>query len=78
MKSNDTTMPANIYCYHCHVQHSRDEMRLVVTKTGKRWRCERSIKSAQGDKKTRDAFGRHISAINKAEAQANIRMRSKE
>ncbi len=71
-------MSTNIYCYHCHVRHSRDEMRLVVTKTGKRWRCERSIKSAQADRKTRDEFGRQISAINKAEAQASIRMRSKD
>ena len=71
-------MPTTIYCYHCHVPHTRDEMRLVVTKTGKRWRCERSIKSAQADRKTRDAFGRSISALNKAEAQANIRMRSKD
>ncbi|MEO8767510.1 MAG: hypothetical protein ABI363_04105 [Nitrosospira sp.] len=71
-------MSTNIYCYHCHVQHSRNEMRLVVTKTGKRWRCERSIKSAQANKEARDAFGRRITAINKAEAQANIRMRSKD
>jgi hypothetical protein len=71
-------MSSNIYCYHCHVQHSRDEMRLVITKTGKRWRCERSIKSAQGNKEARDAFGRRITANNKAETQASIRMRSKD
>jgi hypothetical protein len=52
-------------------------MRLVVTKTGKRWRCERSIQSAQADRETRDAFGRKISAINKADAQARIRITSK-
>jgi hypothetical protein len=53
-------------------------MRLVVTKTGKRWRCERSIKSAQADRKTRDAFGRQVSALNQADAQARIRMTLKE
>jgi hypothetical protein len=71
-------MSTSIYCYHCHIPHDRSEMRLVVTKTGKRWRCERSIKSAQADRKTRDAFGRQISALNKADAQARIRMTLKE
>ena len=71
-------MPTTIYCYHCHVPHTRDEMRLVVTKTGKRWGCERSIKSAQADRKTRDAFGRQISALNKADAQARIRINAKD
>jgi hypothetical protein len=68
------TVPTSIYCYHCHKPHSREEMRLFVTKNGKRWRCERSIQGALADKETRDAFGRQASAANKAEAQARIRM----
>jgi hypothetical protein len=35
------------YCYHCRTHHPRNEMRLIVTKTGKRWRCIRSIEATQ-------------------------------
>jgi hypothetical protein len=71
-------MSTTVYCYHCQKPHARNEMRLVVTKTGKRWRCDRSIRNAQADKKTRDAFGRQVTAVNSADAQARIRMLSKD
>lgn len=67
---------STVYCYHCHAQHPREEMRLVVSKSGKRWRCIASIKAAQKSKEEREAFGRKVSAINKAEAQAKLKARS--
>jgi hypothetical protein len=69
-------MPSTIYCYHCRAQHSPDQMRLVVSKTGKRWRCIQSIEAAKKGRKEREEYGRQVSASNKAEAQAKIRMRS--
>ena len=77
VKPNISAMPSTIYCYHCRAQHSRDDMRLIVTKTGKRWRCAQSIEAAKVDREAREAFGRRISAINKAKAQTKLTMRSK-
>jgi hypothetical protein len=45
-------------------------MRQIETKGGKRWRCIKSIEAAKKDKAQREAFGRRVSAINKAEARA--------
>ena len=70
-------MPSTIYCYHCRTQHSRDDMRLIVTKTGKRWRCAQSIEAVKADLEVREAFGRRVSALNKAEARAKNRINSK-
>lgn len=71
-----TTMKtsATVYCYHCQTQHAREDMRLTVTKTGKRWRCAQSIAAVKGSMGAREAFGRKVSANNKAEAQAKLRM----
>lgn len=44
-------------------------MRLVVTKTGKRWRCFQSIEAAKVNREQREAFGRQVTEANKAEAQ---------
>ena len=60
--------PATVYCYHCRVSHPKTDMRLVVTKTGKRWRCYQSIAAAKSDKAQREAFGRQITEANKADA----------
>jgi hypothetical protein len=49
-------------------------MKLVVTKTGKRWRCYQSIAAAKADKAQREAFGRQVSEVNKAEAQKQQRL----
>ena len=58
-----------VYCYHCRTQHPREEMRLIATKTGKRWRCITSIKAvAQSDRATREAFGRQVTDMNRAQA----------
>jgi hypothetical protein len=58
------------YCYHCRSHHPRNEMRLIVTKTGKRWRCIRSIEATQQGAAAREAYGRQISEINKAESKS--------
>ena len=66
-------MDDTVFCYHCHARHSRDEMRQVVTKTGTRWRCAKSIAAAKKDVKAREEFGRQVTAMNKSEAQAKIK-----
>ena len=66
---------STVYCYHCRTQHSREEMRLVVSKNGKRWRCIMSIEAAKKDRAEREAFGKQVSASNKAEAQQRIKAR---
>ncbi|MDP2821861.1 MAG: hypothetical protein Q8O52_04155 [Sulfuritalea sp.] len=58
------------YCYHCRTHHPRNEMRLIVTKTGKRWRCIRSIEATQQGPEAREAYGRQVSEINKAESKS--------
>ena len=58
------------YCYHCRTHHPRNEMRLIVTKTGKRWRCIRSIEATQQGPEAREAYGRMVSEINKAESKS--------
>lgn len=65
-----------IYCYHCRVEHPREKMRLIVTKTGRRWRCIQSIEVAKQNRRQREAFGRKVTDANKSEAQAKQRMRS--
>jgi len=68
---------ATVYCYHCRIQHHREDMRLVVTKTGKRWRCAQSIEAVKVDREKREAFGRKVSEVNKERMQAMRRMQSK-
>ena len=58
-----------VYCYHCRVSHPRSDMKLVVTKTGQRWRCFQSIEAAKVTREQREAFGRQVTGANKAEAQ---------
>lgn len=58
------------YCYHCRSHHPRNEMRLIVTKTGKRWRCIRSIEATQQGAEAREAYGRQVSEINRAESKS--------
>jgi hypothetical protein len=71
------TMPSTVYCYHCRAQHPRGDMRLVVIKTGKRWRCAQSIEAAKVGREKREAFGRKVSEVNKESMQAMRRMQSK-
>jgi hypothetical protein len=62
------------YCYHCRVYHPEDEMRLMVTKTGSRWRCIKSIEATKKPQAEREAYGRQVSENNKAEAQSKARL----
>jgi len=67
-------MADTIYCYHCRTHHPKEEMRLVETKTGKRWRCVKSIEATKRGKEAREAFGRQTSEINRAEAQSRAKL----
>ena len=67
-------MSTTIYCYHCRASHPKEDMRQVVTKTGKRWRCIHSIRAAKVDRAKREAFGKQVTERNKAEALARARM----
>jgi hypothetical protein len=60
------TMTDTIYCYHCRRHHPADEVRLVQTKGGKRWRCMQSLRSCRGSRVRRDAFGKSVSEFNQA------------
>jgi hypothetical protein len=67
-------MTETLYCYHCRLRHPKEEMRLIETKTGKRWRCIKSIEATKRGREAREAFGREVTAINKAEAQNKAKM----
>ncbi len=66
-------MPETAFCYHCGTHHPLEEMRQILTKTGKRWRCVKSIEATKVGIAKRDAYGQQISATNKAEAKARKR-----
>ena len=66
---NRIAMSDTAYCYHCGTHHPKEEMRQIETKGGKRWRCIRSIEATKQGPEAREAFGREVTAINKAEAQ---------
>lgn len=53
-----------IYCYHCGRHHPKEEMRQIASKTGKKWRCIKSIKATKLGVAERDAFGKQVTAIN--------------
>ena len=54
-----------VYCYHCRRYHAPDEVTLVQSKSGKRWRCLKSIASSQASREQRDAFCRSVSELNR-------------
>lgn len=58
------------YCYHCGTYHAANTMRQIVSKTGRRWRCLRSIDAARKGIEARTAFGRQTSATNSAKARS--------
>lgn len=62
------------YCYHCGRHHPIEEMRQLATKTGKRWRCIKSIEATKKGQAERDAFGKRITADNKSESQSRARI----
>ena len=61
------------YCYHCRVHHPTEETRLISTKTGKRWRCLRSIAATRISREARAEFGRSVSASNLADTQSRAK-----
>lgn len=63
---------STIYCYHCRTAHPREDMKLVVSKSGKRWRCAQSIAAAQVSAAEREAFGRKVSEENKNQQRAKL------
>ena len=67
-------MADTLYCYHCRTYHPKEEMRQINTKGGKRWRCIKSIEATKRSVAEREAFGRQMTAINKAEAQSKARI----
>ena len=56
------------YCYHCSTHHAEADMRQIDTKSGKRWRCIKSIDAAKQNRTSREAYGRQVTANNKTEA----------
>jgi hypothetical protein len=69
-------MTEPVFCYHCRLHHPKAEMRQIVTRGGKRWRCIKSIEATKRGSASREAFGQRMTATNKAEAQAILRFRS--
>ena len=59
-------MTDKVFCYHCRSYHPAAEMTLVHSKGIKRWRCMKSIASSRGSTAQRDAFGKSVSAANRA------------
>lgn len=64
-----------IYCYHCGRHHPSGEMRQIETKGGKKWRCIKSIEATKKSSTQRDAFGKEVTTINRAENQTRIKAR---
>lgn len=68
-------MSDTAYCYHCGTYHPKVEMRQIDTKrSGKRWRCIKSIEAVRAGKEARATFGQQTSAINREAAQAKMRI----
>ena len=59
-------MTDKVFCYHCRSYHPTAEVTLVHSKGIKRWRCMKSIASTRGSTAQRDAFGKSVSAANRA------------
>ena len=76
---SDSSMSETLYCYHCGTHHPRDKMRQIATRTGRRWRCIKSIEATRSGRAEREAFGQQMTAINKAYTETkNIRMANPE
>ena len=67
-------MSDRVYCFRCQTSHPKGEMRQVVAKNGKQWRCIMSIRAAKADIATREAFGEQKSAKNREAAQIKARV----
>ena len=72
-------MPDTAFCYHCAIHHSKSEMRQILTKRGLLWRCVKSIEAAKKGREEREAFGRQVTANNKADQKSrNLRLEKSE
>ena len=67
------TTTDQLYCYHCGKHHPREEMRQIEQKGRKRWRCIKSIEGSQKGSAERAAFGKSVTAINRADQQSRVR-----
>lgn len=61
-------MSDTVYCYHCGIRHPIGEARRIELKSGKRWRCIRSIEATRNSVPEREAFGRRTTELNRAVA----------
>jgi hypothetical protein len=68
-------MSETAYCYHCAIHHPISEMREILTKGGKRWRCIKSIEAAKAEIGKRDAFGLQMSDVRKTQRRSEGRAR---
>ena len=59
-------MSDQVFCYYCRRYHPAAEVKKVESKGGKRWRCLESLARQHGSVAERDAFGRAVSASNRA------------
>jgi len=66
-------MSETAYCYHCGTHHPIYEMREILTKSGKRWRCIKSILASRQGRAERQDFGVQTTANNRADTQDKIR-----
>lgn len=64
------------YCYHCGRSHPEEEMRLIQTKGGARWRCIKSIEATKKSAAERDAFGKMVTAANAALSSRKMKVRA--
>lgn len=62
-------MSDTVYCYYCGVRHPVSEVRQIILKTGKRWRCIRSIEAAKVSRHEREAFGMRMTELNRMKAE---------
>jgi hypothetical protein len=67
-------MTETAYCYHCRIHHSKAEMRQIIQKGLKRWRCIKSIEATRKSRAEREAFGRSVTEMNKSEAASKARI----
>ncbi len=50
-------------------------MRQIETKSGRKWRCIKSIEATKKSAAQRDAFGKTVTAGNSSENQARVKSR---
>lgn len=53
-------MSDKVFCYHCRSYHTSEQVRLIQTKNGKRWRCKQSLQASRASTEARDAFGEAV------------------